>query len=182
MPDVLVGHSLGEIAALVAGGAFTVGEGAEIVYARSQSLRMAADTGEMFAARCEAQRARALGDLMECDSLVVAVASGSHQTVLSGPLETLSRVETIVREAGLSGSRIPSPYPFHSPLLASVAEDFRQRLETNTNLSQRPLRRAVYSPILGRLYNDDDEVAELLASDLVLPVRFRAALRHLHGT
>ncbi|WP_328655660.1 hypothetical protein [Nocardia salmonicida] len=137
------------------------------MYARSQSLRMAADTGEMFAARCEAHRARALVDLMECDGL--AVANGSHQTVLSGPLETLSRVETIVREASLSGIRIPSPCPFHRPLLASVAEDFRQRLETNTNLSQRPLRRAVYSPILGRLYNDDDEVAELLAGDLVLP-------------
>ncbi|WP_433192021.1 ACP S-malonyltransferase [Nocardia sp. CA-107356] len=178
-PAVLAGHSLGEVAALVAAGVFTTGEGARIVHLRSQCLNGSADAGGMLAVRGTARRSQALVDLLAADGLVVAVENGPHQTVLAGPGEALSRAEKIAREAELPSLRIASAYPFHSPLLAGPAVEFRHRLDAVTS-GRRPLRTAVYSPILARFYTDDDDFAEVLSSHLVRPVRFCAALRYLH--
>lgn len=180
-PGIMMGHSLGEIAALVTAGAFPIATGAEIVRARSLSLRAAAGSGGMLAVRTGARRARALVELLDAEGLAVGVENGTEQSVLSGPDEALARAETIAREAGIRGTRLASPYPFHSPLLSPIVEDFRGRLNS-AGLERHPLRRAVYSPILGRFYTDDDDLIELLAGHLVHPVRFDTALRHLYDT
>ncbi|MGF0316451.1 ACP S-malonyltransferase [Nocardia fluminea] len=180
IPQTVAGHSLGEIAALVAGGAFTPGVGARIVHIRSQCLHGAADVGGMLAVRGTLRRAQALVDLMATEGLVIAVENGPRQTVLAGPHQELSRATDVARAAGLAGIGIASPYPFHSPLLADVADEFQLRLNSDSDIVRQPLRRTVYSPILQRFYTDDDDFAEILSSHLVLPVRFDSALRYLH--
>ena len=47
LPDLVMGHSLGEIAALVSAGAFTVREGAEIVCDRAEAIRSAASVARI---------------------------------------------------------------------------------------------------------------------------------------
>lgn len=181
IPDVLTGHSLGEIAALVAGRAFTVADGAKIVSARSAALRTVAGVGGMLALRGEARRASALVDLLEVEGLTVAVENGPQQTVLSGRTESLHLAEVILRDAGIKSTRLASPYPFHSPVLLTVAEAFHHRMTTALSISRGPLEVPVYSPILGRIYTDDDDLLAALASHLTLPVRFEAALVDLYA-
>src|SRR6185503_16619193 len=64
-PDVLIGHSFGEVAALCAGGAFDVMTGLEIVVARVNALRDSAyGDGAMLAVSTRPDRVRALLDLV----------------------------------------------------------------------------------------------------------------------
>ncbi|MEO3884712.1 acyltransferase domain-containing protein [Nonomuraea sp. B5E05] len=176
--SVLVGHSLGEIAALVAGGALDVAEGAEILCHRITVLREH-DTsgGGLLALGCAPDRAQRILDLLPTSGTVVAVDNGPGQTVVTGTADALRRTATIAAAIGLPSTALHSPHPFHSPLLAQARQELASRL---SGYSRRPLRVPVFSPVLGRYYRDSDDLGELLASHLVTPVRFGPTVERLH--
>ncbi|WP_436758384.1 acyltransferase domain-containing protein [Streptosporangium sp. V21-05] len=176
--SVLVGHSLGEIAALVAGGALNVAEGAEILCHRIIALREHDSSGGgLLALGCEAERAQQILDLLPTSGAVIAADNGPEQTVVSGPADALRRTSAIAGAVGLAATALRAPHPFHSPLLAAAGQELGRRL---TRYGRRGLGVPVFSPILGRYYRDSDDLGELLASHLVTPVRFGAAVERLH--
>ncbi|MFG6199684.1 acyltransferase domain-containing protein [Nonomuraea sp. JJY05] len=176
--SVLVGHSLGEIAALVAGGALGVAEGAEILCHRITVLREH-DTsgGGLLALGCAHDRAQQILDLLPTSGAVIAVDNGPAQTVVAGRADALRRTATIATAIGLPSTTLHSPHPFHSPLLAPARQELARRL---SGYGRRGLRIPVFSPVLGRYYRDSDDLGELLASHLVTPVRFGPAVERLH--
>jgi acyl transferase domain-containing protein/acyl carrier protein len=174
---VLVGHSSGEIAALVAGGAFTVAEGAEIIVRRSALLeRITRGSAGMVALGCDERRAWRLVDAVADPRMVVAVENGQAQTVVSGPHEALSALIAIAHPLRVPATLLPAAYPFHSPGLAPLVAEFAAAI---AHLRPRPLTALVYSPILGRFHRQGDRLTDHLADSLVAPVRFGAALREL---
>ncbi|MBH5337824.1 acyltransferase domain-containing protein [Streptomyces pactum] len=176
-PDVLAGHSLGEITALVAAGAFSVEDGVRIVARRVAVIeRHGGAEGRMVALTASAERTGKLLDLIDEPLLAVATENHDEQTVVSGPSGVLDRVVAIAGQLGLNAIEIDTPFPFHTPALAPAAPEFAAYVRT---LEQRPLRHPVYSPILQRSYEPGDVLADLLAEHFTRPVRFAAAVRHL---
>ncbi|MFB6888375.1 acyltransferase domain-containing protein [Kitasatospora sp. NPDC056327] len=176
-PDVLIGHSLGEIAALVAAGAFSPAEGAEIVCHRSIALREAGlGDAYMAAIGTNADRAQKLVDLVGDPLSGIAVENHEGQTVLSGRAETLDTIGRLAAVLKTDFARLKSPYAFHSPLLGPAAEKFAERI---ADIRQRPLQSTVHSPILGRAYEDGDRLTELLAGHFTTRVRFGDTVREL---
>ncbi|ACV80180.1 acyltransferase domain-containing protein [Nakamurella multipartita] len=176
--DVLVGHSLGEIGALTAAGAWTVGDAARIVAARTDRLAAAAGPdGGMLALSTHAEVAAALVAAADDASVVVAVRNSPRQTVLSGPRAALARIAAAAAALGIATTALASPFAFHHPALAGAAASFRSAI---AGLPVRPLRYRVHSPILGRAYRDEDDLAELLARHLVRPVDLLTGIRGLH--
>jgi acyl transferase domain-containing protein len=175
--DVLTGHSFGEISALVAGGAYTLAEGAEMVLHRNAVLReTAAPGGAMVALGCDAGQAERLLALVGDPWTVVAVENGPLQTVVSGPGDVLDVVTTMARALRWSATRLKAPYAFHSPLLAPLVAPFAARV---AHLTPSPLTTPVYSPTLGRYYRPDDDIPSLVARGFVVRVRFHSALQRL---
>ena len=177
-PAVLVGHSLGEIAALTAAGALSVRDGAFVVAQRNAALRSAAPAGGMLALGANARRAAALVEFLGDPGVAVAAENGPRQTVVSGPEEQLQLVSELAGRLGISATRLHSPYPFHSPLMAEASAVFERNIR---GVGQSALRIPVHSPIAGRCYRDGDDLPSMLASHLTLPVRFLDALRHVHS-
>jgi acyl transferase domain-containing protein/acyl carrier protein len=177
-PDVLVGHSLGEIAALVAANVFTVEDGARVVAHR---VRVVADqdlaSGRMVALAAGTARAQRIVDLVEDDRLAVAVENHDGQTVVSGPGSAVDSVVGIAGHLRIGTVEVKSPFPFHTPMLAAAVPRFAERLRATP---RHPLDIPVFSPILGRHYRDDDDLANLLATHLVTPVAFSAGVRTLY--
>ncbi|MFI0895722.1 acyltransferase domain-containing protein [Streptomyces sp. NPDC020983] len=180
-PGVLVGHSLGEIAALVAAGAFTVAEGARIVCHRGLALREAGpgEKAYMAALSTGPERAQQLVDVVGDPLTGVAVENHAAQTVLSGRAVTLDTVARLAAVLRIDFARLKSPYAFHSPLLGAAAEAFAARIR---DVEQRPLEIAVHSPILGRAYEDTDDLTDLLAGHFTRRVRFADAVREVRGS
>lgn len=176
--DTLAGHSLGEIAALVCGGAFTVGQGAEIVLHRTAAVGETNPGGVMTALGARARRVQQILEVIGDANAVVAAENSPRQTVVSGPDAAMESVEAIARVLRISATRLRSPFPFHNPLLAEASERLAQRLAP---LHQAPLTARVYSPILGRYYTDDDRITHQLAAHLTMPVPFTSALAALHA-
>ena len=174
---VLAGHSSGEIAALVAAGAFTIAEGAEIVVHRSAVLaELAPPAGGMLALACDAERARVVLDAVGNPLVAIAVRNGPQQVVISGPVDALEVVTGVAGALSIVTTPLTVAYPFHSPLLAQAVPEFAARIR---HIEPRPLRSLVFSPILGRFHRADDALGEHVASALVAPVGFDRALRRL---
>ncbi|MEV6122091.1 acyltransferase domain-containing protein [Streptomyces sp. NPDC052077] len=176
---VHVGHSLGEIAALVAAGAFSVADGARITAERARVIMEAGlGTGRMTALSMPADQVRKVIDLVGDELLAVASENHPTQTVISGPAGALARVVGIAGHIDVGAVELNSPFPFHNPVLAPLVPVFAQRI---AGLAQRPLEVPVYSPILERQYTDSDVLTECLSRHFVLPVRFTGAMRRLNA-
>ena len=173
-PTVAIGHSLGEISAMVCAGAFTLRDGAAIVCHRVQALKaLGDDSGYMVALGVGATRTRRMLDLLEVKRSAIAVENEDRQTVVSGDEKELDAVTELAKVLRIPVVRIYSPYPFHSPVLEPITADFAARLR---DIEERPLTLPVYSPILGRYYEETDRLTEHLAAHLTQPVRFGAAI------
>ncbi|MFH9672312.1 acyltransferase domain-containing protein [Streptomyces sp. NPDC017405] len=177
--DAHVGHSLGEIAALVAAGAFSVADGARITAERARVIMEAGlGAGRMAALALPADQVRKIIDLVGDELLAVASENHPAQTVISGPARALERVVGIAGHIDAGAVELNSPFPFHNPVLEPLVPLFAQRIAP---LVQRPLDVPVYSPILQRLYTDSDVLTECLSRHFVLPVNFAGAIRQLHA-
>ncbi|MET9540695.1 acyltransferase domain-containing protein [Streptomyces sp. NPDC006553] len=178
-PDVVVGHSMGEIAALTVTGAFTPADGARLVCHRSEALLAHCPSdGGMVALELPAARAAHLVGAVADRGLAVAVSNAPRQTVVSGPDEAVEVVARLAGALGVQATRLNAPFPFHSPMLAIAAHAFGEAV---TGIRQHPLRGAVYSPVAGGYVQDDTDLKALLVRQLTTPVGFMAAVRELHA-
>jgi [acyl-carrier-protein] S-malonyltransferase len=175
-PDLLAGHSLGEIAALVAADALTAEDGFRLVAARGRLMQEAAERaadggGGMLAVRPR-ERA-AVEEVAEATGLTVANDNAPDQLVLSGDLSALEEAEERLQEQKVRAKRLPVAGAFHSPLMEPAVEPFREILaETDVREQRVP----VYSCVTAEPF---DDVRERLAQALTRPVRWLEVMRAL---
>lgn len=177
-PDVVAGHSLGEIAALATGGAFPLATAAEVVCRRVLALR-GAPPGRMLAAHTGAERLRDEVHALGRDDVFVAVVNAADQAVASGTADGIAALERRLAGAGVRATVLASRYAFHSPLLAPAVGPFASALRGAG--AARPAV-ATYSPI-DRVHYGVGPLApaRLLPMHLVTPLDFEAAVRDLHA-
>lgn len=178
--DAVLGHSMGEVAAAVHAGYFTVADGARIVGHRARALARAAAAGGMLAVGLSAHRTRALVEAVERPGLQVAVVNAPRHTVVSGPEEALGVLAALTDALAVRAVRLPAPFPFHNPLLATARAEFAAAV---AEVPQRPAGMLLYSPALGGFVTDQTDLKAVLVAQLTEPVDFLAALRDLqsHG-
>jgi acyl transferase domain-containing protein len=176
-PDVLAGHSLGELAALALGGAMSVETGLIAVAHRARALRPAHDVGGMLVLFCPVRRARALLEGLGPSSLEVAAVNLGDQTVVSGRHADLDRLAALAAHLSLASTRLESNLPFHSRLLADCVPPFAEALR---GLGLSAPAAAVYSPIERAFYGPGDDLPSILASHLVRPLVFHEAMADLY--
>jgi [acyl-carrier-protein] S-malonyltransferase len=176
--DVVVGHSTGEITALVATGWLAAYDAARILCERQTALGESDSTGGLVALHVGAERAQQLCGATGDWTLSVALFNSPRQTVVAGREPGLSAVEALARTAGVPATRLAVPVPHHSPLLARPA---RRLAEANIEYPIGVARCRVYSPILRRYITDAADVRALIAANLVDPVYFTEAVHQLYG-
>ncbi|MGB2711204.1 MAG: ACP S-malonyltransferase [Conexibacter sp.] len=131
--DWLIGHSLGELTALVAAGALDRMDGLRLVVRRGQLTEQAAaaapsPTG-MLALGCDAATGETIAALA---GAVVANDNAPAQVVLAGDAAALQRAEDITRERSLSCRRLTVGAAFHSPWMAGAMEPLAEELHRCT--------------------------------------------------
>src|SRR5919202_3028954 len=128
--DVMAGHSLGEITALVAAGALSAEDGLRLVAARGRFMQEAAEEtgdGGMTAVRAREDNRDAIAEVAAATDVAIANDNAPDQLVLSGALAALERAEAELKERGIRGKRLPVAGAFHAPLMEPAVEPFRTR-------------------------------------------------------
>lgn len=177
-PDFLLGHSLGELAALAVSGAFSFEDGVRIVCQRSAALQQFSEPGKMAAVSCGAEKAREILQQLPGTRLELAVINHSKQTVLSGPSEELERLAGIMAGQGISLSVLKSRYPFHSSLLQPAVGPFRLALCSYEFASPGI---PVYLGTEKRFHSADVDLAQALPQQFIKQLDFAGALQALYG-
>ncbi len=177
--DVMAGHSLGEITALVAAGAIEDEDGLRLVAARGRFMQEAAEEtgdGGMTAVRARGDEARAAIDEVAAETgVAIANDNAPDQLVLSGAVSALDDAEAKLKERGVRGKRLPVAGAFHSPLMEPAVEPFRAVVES-IEITEPSV--PVYSCVTAEPF---DDVSGLLVRALREPVRWLDVMRALEG-
>ncbi|HWM07194.1 MAG TPA: ACP S-malonyltransferase, partial [Actinophytocola sp.] len=178
-PEFVAGHSLGEYNALWAAGAFDFGTGLRLVRRRGE-LMSTMDDGAMAAVvglgADEVAKVLTEHGLAEVD---IANINSPDQLVVSGPRETVLGAKAAFVDAGARFLPLRVSGAFHSRHMAPARAEFAAYLSTvDIGSPTSP----VIANVTGEPYPDGD-IRPLLAEQLVRPVRWADALRHLrtHG-
>ncbi|MEU9608368.1 acyltransferase domain-containing protein [Streptomyces sp. NPDC048057] len=173
-PAVLIGHSVGELAAATLAGVFSPAAAARILAARCASLAEAPAGGMLAVAGAPEpvlERVRAEGG---CADVALGAHNGPAQTVLAGPEPALTAAERTLREQGLTARRVRALEPWHAPAMQRAADRFRAAVAAEV-LS--PPRIPIVSTRTGRPVSDGEAVRpDFWADQMALPVRFWPAL------
>ena len=170
--DFMAGHSLGELAALVAAGALAEQDGLKLVALRGKLMHEAgerAGDGSMLAL-LGAGAAEHAGGLAEEHGLAVANDNSPQQVVLSGERLALADAAASAKELGLRAMELPVTGAFHSPMMASALPEFAAALD---GVEISAPRVPVLSAVTAAPFED---VRSQLVQALTMPVRWRETL------
>ncbi|HEX5853556.1 MAG TPA: type I polyketide synthase, partial [Solirubrobacteraceae bacterium] len=148
-PDVLIGHSMGELAAAHVAGVFSLRDGASLAAARGRLMGELAGGGLMMLVEASEQEARA--DLDGSDEfggcVSIAAVNGPRAVVLSGDVEACDALERLWRERGRKTKRLNISIASHSPRMIPMLEEFQACAE---RIEFSPPRIPIMSNLTGR--------------------------------
>ncbi|GAA3413292.1 hypothetical protein GCM10018952_29360 [Streptosporangium vulgare] len=126
-PDVLVGHSVGEIAAAHVAGVLSLSDACALVTARARLMQALPEGGAMLA--IAAPEAEILPLLEGRQDVGIAAVNGPQAVVISG---SEVAVEEIAGLVSARTRRLRVSHAFHSPLMEPMLAEFEQIVSTLT--------------------------------------------------
>lgn len=174
----MAGHSLGELAALVAAGCLDERDGLELVTLRGKLMQESgerAGDGGMLALLGKGAADHA-DELAEGHGLAVANDNSPQQVVLSGDRSGFEAASAAAKELGLRAMELPVTGAFHSPMMAEAVPPFEAAL-ARVEISPAREGVTVLSAVTAAPFED---VRAQLAQALTMPVRWRETLLAMH--
>ncbi len=178
-PDMVAGHSLGELSALVANKTLSFEDGLKLVSKRALAMQEA----------CEKEpstMAAILGledDVVEkiCDEVDGVVVAANYncpgQLVISGAIPAVEKACELATEAGAKRALLlPVGGAFHSPLMEPAREELAAAIEA-TDFS-KPVC-PVYQNVVAKAVTDPSEIKKNLVAQLTAPVRWTQTMNQM---
>jgi [acyl-carrier-protein] S-malonyltransferase len=177
--DYMAGHSLGELAALVAAGVLSERTGLELVALRGRLMQ---DSGERagdggMLALLGAGAADHAEAIAAAHGLAVANDNSPQQVVLSGSRGAFEAASEAAKELRLRPLELPVTGAFHSPMMANAVPEFEAALARAEITPDAALSVTVISAVTAEPF---DDVRRRLAEALTKPVRWRETVLAMH--
>ncbi|WP_433796197.1 SDR family NAD(P)-dependent oxidoreductase [Actinoplanes sp. CA-252034] len=177
-PDLLAGHSIGEVVAAYAAGVLSLADAATLVTARGRLMRDLPAGGAMIAVEAGEDEVTAL--LAEhADVAGIAAVNGPTAVVISGADQAVTAVADALAGQGRRTRRLTVSHAFHSPLMEPMLAEFRRIV---SGLSFAPARLPIVSTVTGELADAASwSSPDYWVEQVRRPVRFADAVRTLAG-
>ncbi|OLZ48055.1 hypothetical protein BS330_34190 [Amycolatopsis keratiniphila subsp. nogabecina] len=163
--DVLVGHSIGELAAAYVAGVWSLDDACRVVAARGKLMQALPSGGAMVAV--QASEAEVVPLLSE--GVGIAAVNGSSSVVISGGEEATLAVAAEFAERGRKVKRLRVSHAFHSPLMEPMLAEFRRVLE---EVEFRTPSKVLVSNLSGAVAGEELCSPEYWVRHVREPVRF----------
>jgi thioester reductase-like protein len=167
-PDLLLGHSIGEVLAAHLAGVFSLEDACRLVIARARLMQALPSNGGMAAILCSAERLEPW--LREEPAVTIAAFNGPTNTVVSGPLPALAQVVARAEAAGLEVRQLRVSHAFHSPAMEPMLAAFEQELR---QISFSAPTKVLISNLTGDVAGAEIAHPDYWCEHVINPVRFQ---------
>jgi len=172
-PALVLGHSVGEVAAAWCAGILPMEEAARLIVARSRHQHATRGAGRMAAIGCAPQEAEPLLAAAG-PGLEVAAVNGPAAITVAGPAEAIARLCAAAEQARISAVPLDLDYAFHAAAMEPVRDGLLADLAA---LAPQAGRLPMVSSVDGTLLEGRAAGAAYWWRNLREPVRFRDAAR-----
>ena len=178
-PDMVAGHSLGEISALTAAKVMSFEEGLELVKTRSQEMQIACENNNSTMAavlQLDENKIKKICD--EIEGIVVpANYNCPGQVVISGELKSIQiACEKMVENGARRAIILPVGGAFHSPIMESAKEKLANKIDLIS--FKRPIC-PIYQNVSAMPVTDTDTLKINLIEQLASPVKWSQTIENM---
>jgi acyl transferase domain-containing protein/acyl carrier protein len=177
-PDMIVGHSVGEVAAAYVSGALSLDDAVQVSYHRSRLQHRTRGEGKMLAVGLSLQEARRLL-LPHAGQVSIAAINGPQAVTLSGDADALAGIHEELSVEGTFSRILQVDIPYHSPKMDPLREELFDVLSA---LSPHRPEIPLYSTVTGALLDENGMNAEYWWSNVREPVQFARVVEKLLET
>lgn len=178
-PDMVAGHSLGELSALVANGTLSFEDGLMLVYKRALAMQKACEAEPSTMAAILGLEDEVVEQICaSVDGIVVAANYNCPgQLVISGAIPAVEEACARLTEAGAKRALILQVGgAFHSPLMEPAREELAAAIEATTfNIPSCP----VYQNVTATGVTDPEEIKKNLVAQLTAPVKWTQIMQQM---
>lgn len=178
-PEMVAGHSLGEISALTAAGVLAFEDGLKLVSKRALAMQAACEAEpSTMAAILGLENEVVEGICEKVEGIVVAANYNCPgQLVISGTVDAINDACELLKEAGARRALVlPVGGAFHSPLMEPARAELAKAIEATTfNTPICP----VYQNVTASAVTDPNEIKENLVAQLTAPVRWTQTMHQM---
>ena len=180
-PEAIAGHSVGEIAAACVAGILPVEEASRVIVLRSQVMNgCARGEGTMLAVSISEDEATELIGRFDSENVSIAAFNGPRSLTLSGPKESLEKIQEELEAKEVFARFVRVDHPFHHAGMQPAADAMQEAL---ADLKPQDEVVPFYSTVTGERCHGADCTAAHWAAGIRQPVQFNGAVNSLseHG-
>ncbi|WP_286760900.1 ACP S-malonyltransferase [Salegentibacter sp. UBA1130] len=178
-PDMVAGHSLGELSALVANNTLSFEDGLKLVYKRAMAMQEACELEPSTMAAVLGLEDKVVEAVCaETDGIVVAANYNCPgQLVISGDIKAVEAACETLKERGAKRAMIlPVGGAFHSPLMEPARKELAAAIENTTfNTPTCP----IYQNVSTFAVTDPEEIKKNLVFQLTAPVKWTQSVQNM---
>lgn len=178
-PDMVAGHSLGELSALVANNTLTFEDGLRLVSKRALAMQKACELKPSTMAAVLGLEDDMVEQVCKNTSGIVVAANYNcpGQLVISGEIDAVERACETLKEKGARRALVlPVGGAFHSPLMEPAREELAAAIE-NTTFSKPNC--PIYQNVTANAVNNEASIKTNLISQLTAPVRWTQSVQQM---
>ncbi|CAI8207996.1 MAG: Malonyl CoA-acyl carrier protein transacylase [Flavobacteriaceae bacterium] len=178
-PDMVAGHSLGEISALVANKTLAFTDGLQLVYKRALAMQKACEAAPSTMAAVLGLDNTLVEDICASQSGIVVAANYNcpGQLVISGEIDAVNNACEALKQAGARRALLlPVGGAFHSPLMEPAREELADAIEaTHFQTPSCP----IYQNVSTTGVTDALEIQKNLIAQLTAPVKWTQSMQNM---
>ena len=176
-PEMVAGHSLGELSALVANGVLSFEDGLTLVSKRAMAMQKACEIAPSTMAAVLGLEDNVVETVCaEIDGVVVAANYNCPgQLVISGEVSAIEKACEVLTEKGARRALVlPVGGAFHSPMMEPAREELAAAIEAT--IFSEPIC-AVYQNVVAKAVTNPTEIKANLIAQLTAPVKWTQCIQ-----
>ncbi len=178
--EVALGHSLGEVTAIIYCEIVKFEDGIRIIQKRGEVMERAGGKGAMMAIiKFDQEKLAKICDEVSkeiSEPVVIANINGPNQIVISGSKQGIKKVAQIVVQHQGRGIPLKVGGAWHSPYLEDASKEFNQFLET---IEFKQPAHKFYSITEQKMLTDPEQIKQALKKQMLSQVNWVQAIENL---